>query len=270
MLKKIIIGSAAAAAIGTFVLGHEVWSYVRTGAHSVRQAVKAEVPIEFEIERARNLVDQLIPDIRHCMHVVAEQQVEVEHLGQQIARRERELGGQKDAMMSLRTDLGSGRSVFVYASHTYTSDEVKRDLATRFERFKAAEEILAADRKILAARQQNMLANQEKLEGMMHAKKDLEVKLEQLHARMETIRAAETVSHLAIDDSNLSHARQLIDELNKHLDVKQKVLDAEGQLTGLIPVEAAAQVPAPVNIEQQIDAYFSQEPADAASVVKME
>ncbi len=270
MLKKIVIGSAAAAVIGGLVLGGELFSYIRTGVRSVRQSVKAEVPIEFEIERARSMVDQLIPDIRRCMHVIAEQQVEVEHLDQQIARREAEIGKQKEAMLALRKDLGTGRTAFVYASHTYTAGDVKRDLASRFERFKAVEEILAADRKILVARQQNLTANESKLNGMMTAKKELEVKLEQLQARMETIRAAETVSTLAIDDSNLSHARKLIDELNKHLDIKQKVLDAEGQFTGLIPVEAEEEASAPSDIAEQIDAYFTPGPADAAAVVTME
>uniref|UniRef100_A0A7C2JZ07 Signal peptide-containing protein n=1 Tax=Schlesneria paludicola TaxID=360056 RepID=A0A7C2JZ07_9PLAN len=267
MLRKLLVGSAVAALVGGLVFGHEMFSYLRTGAHSVRKAVKAEVPIEFELERARNMVEHLVPDIRHCMHVIAEQQVEVEHLQQQIARREGDLGQQKDAMLTLRNDLDSGKAVFVYASHTYSTKDVKRDLATRFERYKAAEEILKADQKILAAREQNLKANQDKLQGLMQSKKELEVKLEQLQARMETIRAAETVSNLAIDDSQLSQARKLIDDLNKQLDIKQKVLDAEGQFTGLIPVESPETPDTTEDIGAQIDAYFSPQPADAAVVV---
>ncbi|MDP1799112.1 MAG: hypothetical protein Q8K78_16585 [Planctomycetaceae bacterium] len=160
-MKKIIIGAAVAVLAGGLLFGHrEARSYMRTGVSSLRHAVKAEVPVEFEIERARNLVDQLIPDIRRCMHVIAEQQVDVEHLQQAIAHKDGEIGKQKDALLSLRTDLGTGRSVFVYASRSYTQDDVKRDLSVRFERFKAAEEILAYDKKILAARLQNLVAYQ--------------------------------------------------------------------------------------------------------------
>jgi len=264
MLKKVLIGTAAAAVLGGFVFGRDLCSYLRTGASSLRQAVKSEVPIEFEIQRARNLVEQLVPDIRHCMHVIAEQQVDVEHLQKAIAQKQTDIGRQREALVSLRNDLGSGRSVFVYASRSYSANDVKRDLAARFERFKAAEEILSADQKILAAREQNLMANQEKLQGMLQAKKDLEVKLEQLQARLETIRAAEAVSTLAIDDSNLSHARTLIAELNKQLDVKQKMLDAEGKFTGLIPVEAPAVEPTTETICEQIDAYLNSVPTDAA------
>jgi DNA repair exonuclease SbcCD ATPase subunit len=264
MLKKILIGSAIAVGLGTFVFGRDAASYLRTSCRSVRNAVKAEVPIEFEIERARNLVDQLVPEIRQCMHVIAEQQVDIEQMTAALQRKQGELGRQKDAIMALRTDLGSGKSTFTYASHKFTAGDVKRDLANRFERYKAAEEMLTADRTILAAREQTLEANREKLDGLMHAKKELEVKLEQLQARMHTVRAAEAVSQLAIDDSNLSHARKLIDDLNKQLDVKQRVLDAEVKFSGLIPVEKS--IPAvPVDLDQQIDEYFGA-PASAGEV----
>eukprot|EP00475_Leptophrys_vorax_P023915 TRINITY_DN32904_c0_g1_i7.p3 TRINITY_DN32904_c0_g1~~TRINITY_DN32904_c0_g1_i7.p3 ORF type:complete len:268 (-),score=41.02 TRINITY_DN32904_c0_g1_i7:1562-2365(-) len=266
MLKKIVIGSAIGVGLLTFVFGREAVSYVRAGCRNVQSAVRAEVPVEFEIERARTLVDQLVPDIRQCMHVIAEQQVDIEHLTAALNRKDGDLAKQKDAIVALRTDLGSGKSTFTYASHKYSSGDVKRDLATRFERYKAAEELLTADHKILAARQQTLTANREKLDGLMAAKKELEVKLEQLQARLHTVKAAEAVSQLAIDDSNLSHARKLIEDLNKQLDVKQRVLDAEVKFTGLIPVEKATPA-VPMDLEQQIDAHFSQ-PADAASVAE--
>ncbi len=266
MLRKILLGAGIAVGLGTFVFGREAISYLRAGCRNVQNAVKAEVPVEFEIERARTLVDQLVPDIRQCMHVIAEQQVDIEHLTTALTRKEAELGKQKDAILALRDDLGSGKGSFTYASHKYSANDVKRDLATRFERFKAAEEILAADRQILTAREQTLVANREKLDGLMQAKKELEVKLEQLQARLHTVRAAEAVSQLAIDDSNLSHARKLIEDLNKQLDVKQRVLDAEVKFTGLIPVEKAAPT-APANLTEQIDAYFGADKAADASEV---
>lgn len=257
---------ALAGLLGTFVFGREAVSYVRAGCHNLRNAVKAEVPIQFEIERARTLVDQLIPDIRQCMHVVAEQQVDLDDRRVSLLQRESDVSKQKEAILSLRTDLGTGKSTFVFARTSYSAADVKRDLASRFERFKVAEEVLSADRKILTAREQTLAANREKLEGMMQAKKELEVKLEQLQARMHTVEAAETVSRLAIDDSNLSHARKLISDLNRQLDVKQKMLDVEGKFVGMIPVESVApQVPA--DLDQQIDAYFTPPATETPAVV---
>ena len=256
MLKKGLLGLVVVGLLGTFVFGREAVSYVRAGFNNIRNAVKAEVPVKFEIERAQTLVDQLAPDIRQCMHSVAEQQVDVENLRTALAQKEAELDKQKDAILALRADMGSGKSTFVYASHSYTASDVKRDLTSRFERFKAAESVLSADRQILAAREKTLVANREKLDNLMKSRKEIEVQLEQLQARANTVSAAEALSHLAIDDSNLSQARKLIADLNKQLDVQQRMLDVEGKFVGLIPVENTDPVVAS-DIDQQIDAYFT-------------
>ena len=77
MIKKALIGTAAALLVGGFVFGRDVFSYVRTAGASVRDAVKSEVPIEFQVERAREMVERLVPEIRDSMHVIAEQQVDI-------------------------------------------------------------------------------------------------------------------------------------------------------------------------------------------------
>jgi len=70
LLKKALIGVASTALLGTLVFGHDALSYVKTIGHTARQAIKSEVPIEFEIKRARDMVENLVPDIRNCMHVI--------------------------------------------------------------------------------------------------------------------------------------------------------------------------------------------------------
>ncbi|MDB5389352.1 MAG: signal peptide-containing protein, partial [Planctomycetaceae bacterium] len=221
MIKKTLVGFVLLALLGTFVFGRDAVSYLRTGCKNVRNAVKSEVPLEFEIARAQTLVDQLVPDIRQCLRQIAEQQVDVEYRQAALTQKETGLAKQKEVILSMRSDLASGKTAFTYASHTYSGNEVSRDLATRFERYKAVEEILASDRSILQSRRQILAANSEKLSGMLKAKQDLEVQLEQLQARVQTMRATESASTLSIDDSNLNRARTLITDLNKQLDVKQ-------------------------------------------------
>ncbi|MBM4076613.1 MAG: hypothetical protein FJ267_13365, partial [Planctomycetes bacterium] len=131
MLKKILLGSAAVVALATFMFGREAVSYVRAGINNVRGVVKSEIPLEFEIERAKTLVDQLVPDIRNCMHVIAEQQVDIEHLNDAIAKKESGLQKQKGSILAMRADLGTGKNTFVYASRTFSSNDVKQDLANR-------------------------------------------------------------------------------------------------------------------------------------------
>ena len=101
--KKILIGAAVLATLGTFVFGRDVVSYMKTAGNSVREAVKSEVPVDFEVERARKMVEDLVPDIRRCMHVIAEQQVDVETLQQEMHDSELAMKQQKEAMFTTAT-----------------------------------------------------------------------------------------------------------------------------------------------------------------------
>src|SRR5262245_25551102 len=91
MLKKALIGTGVLMVMGAFVFGRDVFSYARTWGASVRNAVKAEVPIEFEVQRAREMVEKIVPDIRECMHKIAEQQVDIEHRTREVAQRDEEM-----------------------------------------------------------------------------------------------------------------------------------------------------------------------------------
>lgn len=265
MLKKVIIGTAAAALLSVVSFGRDAWSYLRTAGHSAREAIRQEVPIEFELQRARDMVAQLVPDIRHCMHVIAEEEVNVEELGREIAASEKGLGKQREELLALRKQAGPGTGVYQVSGRVYSKEAVQRDLAHRFTRFKTAEDTLVSKRQILSSREQALAAAREKLDGLLVARRDLEVQIEHLDARVKTLQAAQTASHFVIDGSQLSQAKQLIRELNKQLDVTEKMLDAEGRFTGLIPVETAET--ASEDVTAQIDAHFQlNEPASADGV----
>ena len=106
----------------------------------------------------------------------------------------------------------------------------------------------------MMAQRDKLRANQQKLDGMMSEKKDLEVSIAQLEAHLEQLRAEETVNSLEIDNSSLTRAKQLITELNKQIDVREAMLDAEGNFTGLIPVEDKSPRR---DIATEVDEYFS-------------
>lgn len=265
MIRKALMGTAIAALLGGFIFGKDLFSYARTSASSVRNAVKAEVPLEFEIERAREMVENLVPDIRRCMHMIAEQQVDIERMQENMEEKQASLGTQKKAILALRSDLASGETEYVYASRRYSSEEVRRDLSSRFERFKVAEASLERDAQILAAREKALKANEQKLEKMLDAKQELEVQVVQLEARLKTLQATETAVSVEFDDTQLSRAKTLINELNRQIDVREKVMAADGRLDGEIPVETENVVPS--NLTNEIDSYFGDdadvEPAGA-------
>ncbi len=82
--------------IGALIFGKDVVSYAHTAWTSAREAVRQEVPLEFHVQRARTMVDQLVPAIHKTLKVIAEQQVDIEHLNREIARRTEDMGRQKE------------------------------------------------------------------------------------------------------------------------------------------------------------------------------
>lgn len=269
MFKKIAMASVLGLTAMTFVFGAGTWSYLKTCGNSVREAVKREVPIEFEVSRAKRMVEDLMPEIRHSMHVIAEQQVEVEHLTKQIAERESRLAEQEATILSMRSDLDDTEQVsFRYGRVNYTKAEVEKDLDRRFKRFVSASESLKSDQQILSARQKTLEANREKLENMLSSKRDLEVQIAQLEARFKAVQAAETVSQLAIDDSELNRAKTLIRDLNKQLDVKEKLMDNEGEFAGLIPADDVNELPTG-DVLEEIDTYFKTKATKNVSLAEL-
>jgi len=157
MLKKILMGAGAATALAGLVFGRDVVSYGRAAWSATRDAVKREVPLEFQVQRSRTAVEQLVPAIQCTLKTIAEQQVDIEQLHREVAHRGEEMNRQKEQMLTLKHDLDSGNSTFHYASHTYGIEDVRRDLRHRFARYKTADALLERDRRILASREQALL-----------------------------------------------------------------------------------------------------------------
>lgn len=258
MLKKLAVSGLLIMGISTFVFGQNAWTYLKTCGSQIRQTVKKQVPIEFEVRHAQQLVEDLVPEIRHAMHVIAEQQVEVEALQQAADRRLASLTQQKDAILALRKNLEEGDTRYVIAGKSYTQKQVEKDLEQRFRRYKLAEETLEHEAQILEARRSALRANEDQLATLISTKKELEAQLAQLDARMRAVQAAETASNVKhLDDSRLNRAKSLIAELNSQLDVKERLLDSNIHSVGLIPIER--DLDPEVEISEQIDSYFQKE-----------
>ncbi|MCA9030786.1 MAG: hypothetical protein KDA66_08260 [Planctomycetaceae bacterium] len=270
MVKKIVVGSLVLTVVGGLIFGRDAVSYVRTGFTSVQDTVRSNVPLEFEIERAKQEVAELLPEIRKSVTSIAQQQVEVERLSKAIENREKALAEQEEAIMSLSDDLKSGDEMFVYAGHRYTQSEVEKDLAERFNRFKIAEDTLKRERELLVSKESALASHREALESMLSQRKGFEVELERLQARLRTIEARKQISTLEIDDSQLAHVKGVISEIDKRLDVEDAVLAAEGNFSGLIPVEKDAEQEATEGIALRVDEYFHGRSAEATELVSTE
>ncbi len=253
MIKKVIFVGAAVALVGGLFIGRDAISYLRTSFGYIRQTAEEAVPIEFQIERARGLIKDLVPEVRKNMHVIAKEEVEVQRLEEQIADTEARLAKEKDQIFKLKTDLAQGKEQYRYASRTYTSNEVKSDLANRFERYKTADATLASLKEIRSAREKSLQAARQKLDGMLAAKRQLQVEIENLEARSQMIAAAQTTSSYQFDESRLGHVKELIANLKTRMEVAEKLVNAEVNFHDEIPLDK----PNSEDIVDQVTEYFA-------------
>ncbi|MCC6124300.1 MAG: hypothetical protein IT426_05020 [Pirellulales bacterium] len=253
MIKKLIFAGVGVAALATLVFGTGVFSYVRTTAGYVKDGMAETVPVEFQIDRARGLIQDLVPEVKKNMHVIAKEEVEVQRLDEQIAQNETRLAKEREQVLKLKTDLSENKASYNYGGRSYAPTEVRQDLANRFERFKTGEATLASLKQMRNARDKSLTAARQKLEGMLAAKRQLQVDVENLQARSQMIAAAKTTSSYQFDDSRLGNVKELIANLKARMEVSEKLVNAEANFHDEIPLEKAA----PENIEEQVTQYFT-------------
>ena len=154
--------------------------------------------------------------------------------------------------MHLQADLGQSKSEYRYAGMTYTCDQVKHELANRFNRYKVADDTLASMKQMRDARQKNLDAAQQKLSAMINARRKLEVDIQNLEAKRKLVEVAQASSDYVFDDSQLARAKELITDIRTRLDVAAKLANADVNVKSEINLDDAA----PANITDQVTEYF--------------
>jgi predicted nucleic acid-binding Zn-ribbon protein len=267
MLKKgLLIGGALVLLLGLF-FGRDAMSYTKTSLGWVQQSVREAVPVEFEINRANQMIRDLDPEIHRNMHLIAKEEVDVKGLRDQLAEGEKQLAKNKSDIEKLTVDLQQGGSMFVYCGKNYTAKQVELDLTRRFDQFKVKEATLGKLRQILAARENGLVAGREKLKAMQAAKSKLEIDVANLEARLEMVKVAQSTSEFNFDDSQLSRTKDLVKDISARIDVAEKLVNAETTYPGQIDLE---EEPAS-DITEQITKYFEQsKDSDDSVAVKLE
>jgi chromosome segregation ATPase len=256
MIKRAILVGAGLGLTSLVLFGRDAASYVKTSYHRVTSTVQDQVPIDFQIDRARQMVKDLDPEIRNSMHVIAKEEVALDQLNQQLATNQDKADKEKKDILHLQADLGEKKSVYQYASHTYSCDEVKQDLARRFSRFKVADDTLGSMKQMRDARQKNLDAAQQKLGAMISARRKLEVDVQNLEAKRKLVEVAQASSDYVFDDSQLARAKDLINDIRTRLDVAAKLANADVNVQAEIPLDDAA----PADITDQVTQYFKLAP----------
>jgi chromosome segregation ATPase len=266
MIKKIVITTAAILLAAVVLFGRNTIGYLRTTWGYVHDSVENSVPVGFEIDHARQMIQHLAPEVRNNMHVIAKEEVEVQRLEEQIANTESKQVKDKEQILRLKTDLATAKETYSYGGRNYSAAEVKTDLANRFERYKTTEATLASLKQMHDARLKSLAAARQKLDGMLAQKRQLQVEVENLEARNQMVAAAQTTSNFQFDDSELGRAKELVQNVKTRLQVEETLVSAENDFQGEIPLDKVS----PQNIVDQVGDYFGAKQPDAKAVAAAE
>lgn len=260
MLRKLFLGVGAISLLSGLSWLTPVGGYGRCAINWMTQSAQEAVPLEWEIKRARQMIGDLQPQIADNAKRIAREKIELARLQRQAKQCGQSLQQSQHDIERLTADLRDGHAQYIYAGQSYSAAEVRSDLAARFDRFKTRRETHDKLQQLVAAREASLRSAGQRMDAMLTAKSQLEVELENLNARLGSLRVAQTASELNLDDSHLAKTRELLDDLAARLEVAEEIATAEVRGIGQIQLDA----PADRDLLDQIAQYLDQQEPTSA------
>lgn len=261
LIKLGLFTVVGAGLVGGMLFGRDLVSYATSGARSIRCSVKESVPVEFQLRRARDLVDDIIPEMHANIRIIAQQEVEIASLKQDIERSTKALSEERTKVAKLRDALNVQQSSYTFNSINYTHDQVKDDLAHRFDLLKEAEQVLAGKQRLLENRTKSLAAAAQTLERTRSQKSLLESQIAALESQNQLVKSQSIGTGVQIDNSKLAQTEKLIAEIKTQLDVAERVLAHEGKFTEPVQVDGVNET----ELKAQVDDYLAGKPTETAA-----
>jgi len=257
LIKWGALGLLAVGVLGFAVFGAHFPSYVGTGLHVASKAGKDRIPVEFELRRAESLIEGILPEIRACKRVIAEEEVAVEQLRDQIAGLSERQGREKSKILSLRNALAKEVPLLTVAGVPASRANVERDLERTFDVHRHEAELLESKHRLLESREKSLGAARHKLDVVRTEKARLETVVQNLHAKLREVQALEASAQFSLDTSNLARAKQVLSDCERRLAVAEKMIHQDA---AELPV-AEFEMGDPRDLFAEIDRYFEGAPA---------
>jgi chromosome segregation ATPase len=219
MLKKVAIVALVVVA-GLFLLNRtDLGSYMGTAWKKVRSGAADQVPLEFEIERLKNEVSQLVPDMKKNLKVLADEMVAVENLKRDVEESRVALDKQRTKVLALKTDLEKNRdnAVVSFGGRQYSTARLQEKLAREWKAFQLGEQGLKAKEELLVAKEEAIDVARQQLSAMRQKKEQMEVEVARLETLVKTERLRETQSNFQLDDSRVARIQAGIQAVRDRL-----------------------------------------------------
>lgn len=251
-VKRGAVATVGLTLVGGLLFGDDLISYVKSSANAVQRTAKGAVPIEFELTRARDLLDEIIPEMHANVQRIATEEVELASLKADIKASTEKLAEERARVAKLRDVVSIETASYRIGGQKYTHEQVVDDLSRRFESVKEAEDVLAGKQRLLTQREATLAAAEQMLRKTQSQKSLLEDKIESLASQHRLVQAAAVGSKVQMDNSKLAQTEKLIGEIKKRLDVAERVLARESEFVQPIEISVVDEA----DLLAQVDEYL--------------
>ncbi|MCB9877089.1 MAG: hypothetical protein H6835_05750 [Planctomycetes bacterium] len=258
LLSGLVLGGA-----GFLFLGTDFPSYVGTMASSVRETVAGQIPIDIELKRAEGLIRQIDPQIATCKRDLARAEIELEGLQQSVTHLEKVVGGEEKKLKVgaalLRDDDEHGAQL---AADFGARRRVSADLARTKDSYVNNQAILKAKRALIDRQTRAVEAAKERLAAVRYERAALEDQVQALKTQQMQVEALAAASdRFDLDSTALSQAKEVISNVQKRLDIAQRMLENDLAFDGE-PVASAVEQR---NVVKEIEELFLAQGEDRAA-----
>lgn len=269
LIKWTAVGLAGAAAAAFFVFGEHTTSYIGTVASSVRESVRGQIPVDFELKRAERLVAEIDPQIETCRRDVARAEVELAELEQQIDELSTVVTRDELKLKQGREVLSSAsgtQPVYELAGRRYPKQRIELDLARTLEAHKSNVAILRGKSALRDQQTKAVEAARARLDAVRAQKTRLEDQIASLKIQKQQLDATAAASRrFDLDDSALSKAKEVLTRVKKELDIAQRVIEDDLYHAHGIPTE----LPVGMDVVKEIDEFFAEGPTEAGKLERL-
>ena len=251
---KYSAASLMAVVVGGFLLlGSDFSSMIKTSARSIQSSVKQSVPVEFELDRAKDQINDILPDLQSQVRMIAEEEVAISRLEKEVAQDQQRMRKLEQSLSGLRKKVRTNQVSWRVGEANLDRQQFTKHLQSRFSHLKQAKLSTESKERLLAKRREGLAAAVTLLEEMRLRQSELELKVESLAAQHRLIKASAIDSGELIDDSHLSQADQLLGEIENRIEVAERMM-TYGR--GIMDVPVEEDNDSTESVLAEIDQYF--------------
>jgi chromosome segregation ATPase len=211
-----------------FVFGDKLVMKLDSWKHAIRDSVEEQMPLEVEIERARRRTAELVTVILKQREVVVRQSIDVDNLRTEIAKAEKNQAEQKKELLALRASLSTSETQYTSSRLVDGALAGKHEqLESAFEHYQMADATLDARREVLRIRVQTLFDAQKQLHAVEESRKQLQLQVENLVARLELVRAKSGTGSSVVDKESMAQSASQLRRLDDRLKFMEGMLDED-------------------------------------------